>query len=108
MLPKHQLHDNLTKSIETEIETETKTPDWIYSWLYFDLQEFELTNKLKYGLESKKHYKKSLPSKGDRVQKIRDKLTHLQTQTVSIKFPSSQIILHNYARGCSFSLLGVS
>jgi hypothetical protein len=76
------------RKLETEIDKTTQHPDWIYSWLYVDLQEYELTNKLKYGLESKKHYKRSLPSTADRVQKIRDKLAYLQTQTVSIA-PSS-------------------
>ncbi len=79
-----QLREKYAKSIDSKIKK--ITDDWIYSWLYVDLQEFDLTNKLKYGLESKKHYKKSLPSKGDRVQKIRDKLAYLQTQTVSIEF----------------------
>jgi hypothetical protein len=75
-------------SMKSEIDKATTNPSWIYSWLYIDLQEFELTNKLKHGLESKNLQKMSLPTKADRVQKIRDRLAYLQTQTVSIVLQS--------------------
>ena len=75
------LSQKYTHSLGLAIERLTENKEWFKSWLFVDLREWERTERLQFGLENIK-LERILPSR-DRILKLREKLTDLQTQTVS-------------------------
>ncbi len=76
--------------VKTEREIDrvlNSNKEWMYSWLCIDLQEWGVTELLKFGLESRSLLCKTQPLK-DRVLKCREQLAYIQTQTVSLHFCS--------------------
>jgi hypothetical protein len=76
LLEKHK------KGIKLRIEETCSSSEWIYSWLFVDLQEWELTHRFKHGIHSRSQ-KEIWPPPDDHILKIREKLAFLQTRTVN-------------------------
>jgi hypothetical protein len=74
----NRLLEKYQKSNKHEIHRLTSNGEWIFSWLSVDLDEWERTESLKYGLWSRRKFLHIR----DRILKIREQLAHLQTQTV--------------------------
>jgi hypothetical protein len=77
-----QLIEKYGKGIEATIEETCATSNWIYSWLFVDLQEWDLTNRFKHGIHTRSQ-KEIWPPPDDRILRIREKLAFLQTQMVN-------------------------
>jgi hypothetical protein len=75
------LIEKYSKGINSTIDETCKTSNWIYSWLFLDLQEWDVTNRFKHGIHSRSQ-KEIWPPLDDRILKIREKLAFLQTRMV--------------------------
>jgi hypothetical protein len=74
-----------SKSIQSKIENVCSNSDWVYTWLFINLGEWELTNQLKHGLHSKRQ-EGLVPDVDHRIKKVRERLFFLQTQMVINEF----------------------